>query len=179
MCCDTEQRGHATPQSLSRERLVVDASKGFIPLWAENTTLRWRFRESSFQSFQNPEAAKAAAEQLLAEAILAWEDAAPVKFTKKDDVWDFEIVMRRGDDCDINGCVLASAFFPDAGRHQLTLYPRFSLKIEKSRSRHSSTRLVTRSDFGISSPRSARLHGPGQRDCMAGRDSERIKNSLS
>src|SRR5215217_4484166 len=122
--CDTEQRGHATPRGQSRERLVVDASEGFIPLWAENTILRWRFRESSFQSFQNPESAKAAAEQLLAEAILAWEDAVPVKFTKEDDVWDFEIVMKRGDDCDINGCVLASAFFPDAGRHQLTLYPK-------------------------------------------------------
>src|SRR5262249_50749441 len=28
------------------------------------------------------------------------------------------------DNCNVNGCVLASAFFPDAGRHQLTLYPK-------------------------------------------------------
>jgi Metallo-peptidase family M12B Reprolysin-like len=32
--------------------------------------------------------------------------------------------MRKADDCDINGCVLASAFFPDAGRHKLVLYPQ-------------------------------------------------------
>ena len=29
----------------------------------------------------------------------------------------------RADDCDANGCVLASAFFPDAGRHQLMTVP--------------------------------------------------------
>ena len=28
------------------------------------------------------------------------------------------------DDCSPNGCVLASAFFPDGGRHELTIYPR-------------------------------------------------------
>jgi hypothetical protein len=32
--------------------------------------------------------------------------------------------MRRGDDCSPSGCVLASAFFPDAGRHRLVLYPK-------------------------------------------------------
>ena len=47
-----------------------------------------------------------------------------MKFAEKSDAWDFEIVMRRSDDCDANGCVLASAFFPDAGRHQIYLYPK-------------------------------------------------------
>jgi hypothetical protein len=123
--CDTERRGYPTPRGRSRVRIVVDASEGFIPLWAPDTTLRWRFRESSLQAFQDPEAARAAIEQLLGEAILAWgEDAAPIKFTYHDDAWDFEIVMRRADDCDANGCVLASAFFPDAGRHKLVLYPK-------------------------------------------------------
>jgi hypothetical protein len=32
--------------------------------------------------------------------------------------------MRLTDDCDANGCVLASAFFPDAGRHHIYLYPK-------------------------------------------------------
>jgi hypothetical protein len=74
--------------------------------------------------FENPAAAKAEIENLLGEALLAWGDAAPVKFARRNDAWDFEIVMRRADDCDINGCVLASAFFPDAGRHKLVIYPK-------------------------------------------------------
>jgi hypothetical protein len=60
----------------------------------------------------------------LGEALLAWGDAAPIKFAQQEDVWDFEIIMRRADDCDVNGCVLASAFFPDGGRHELVLYPK-------------------------------------------------------
>jgi Metallo-peptidase family M12B Reprolysin-like len=47
-----------------------------------------------------------------------------VKFREDEDLYDFEIVMRHGDDCDASGCVLASAFFPDGGRHKLTLFPK-------------------------------------------------------
>jgi len=122
--CDTEKRGHPTSRGRSPLEIVVDASEGFVPLWAKDTTLRWRFRESTFKAFEDPEAAKAATEKLFAEAIFVWGDAAPIKFAKRDDAWDFEIVMRQSDDCDINGCVLASAFFPDAGRHKLTIYPQ-------------------------------------------------------
>jgi len=122
--CDTERRGHATPKPLSPAELVVDASEGFIPLWARGTTLRWRFQERSMSAFRDPVAAKAAIRQLLGTAVLAWGDAAPIKFTERNDAWDFEIVMRRIDNCTINGCVLASAFFPDAGRHELVLYPK-------------------------------------------------------
>ncbi|WP_292291755.1 matrixin family metalloprotease [Mesorhizobium sp.] len=122
--CDTEKRGHTTPHGRTPLEIVVDASEGFIPLWAKGTTLRWRFRDNSFAVFENQAAAKAAVEQLLGQAILKWGDSAPVKFAKRDDSWDFEVVMRSTDDCDDNGCVLASAFFPDAGRHKLTLYPR-------------------------------------------------------
>jgi hypothetical protein len=129
--CDTEKRGHATSRGRSPLEIVLDASEGFIPLWAKDTTLRWRFRESSLQPFEDPEAAKAAIEQLLGEAILAWGDAAPVKFAKRDDAWDFEIVMKQGDDCNISGCVLASAFFPDAGRHKLLLYPKIFTQDKK------------------------------------------------
>jgi hypothetical protein len=129
--CDTESRGHKTPRGRPPIEIVVDASEGFIPLWAEGTTLRWRFRESSFMSFQDPEAAKAAVETLLGKALLAWGDAVPVKFTRSEDAWDFEIVMRSGDDCDVSGCVLASAFFPDAGRHSLFLYPKMFTQTDK------------------------------------------------
>lgn len=122
--CETDKRGQKTPKGRSPLEIVVDASEGFVPLWAKDMTLRWRFRESSMHYFANPAAAKTAIKTLLGDALLAWGDATPVKFVVDDDAWDFEIVMRRADDCDINGCVLASAFFPDAGRHKLTLYPK-------------------------------------------------------
>jgi hypothetical protein len=122
--CDTETRGHATPQGRSPLEIVVDASEGFIPLWIKDTTLRWRFRESTMRFFRSPAAAKTEIRKLLGEALLAWGDASPVKFAERTDASDFEIVMRRNDDCDANGCVLASAFFPDSGRHMLTLYPQ-------------------------------------------------------
>lgn len=121
--CDTNSRGFATPENRSPAELVLDSSEGFIPLWAQNVTLRWRFNESSMRYFQNPTAAKGAIRQLLGEALLAWGDAAPVKFRESQDAWDFEIVMREADKCNINGCTLASAFFPDPGRHELVLYP--------------------------------------------------------
>ena len=129
--CDTETRGHATPQGRSPIRIVVDASEGFIPLWVKDTTLRWRFRESSMRYFRRPAAAKTEIRKLLGEALLAWGDAVPVKFAERTDVSDFEIVMRRNDDCDANGCVLASAFFPDSGRHQLVLYPRMFTQVRQ------------------------------------------------
>jgi len=122
--CRTDVGGHATPQGRSPFEIVVDASEGFIPLWAIDTTLRWRFQPLSVALFQDFEAAKAEIRKLLAEALLAWGDAMPVKFAEREDVWDFEITVRNADDCDINGCVLASAFFPDAGRHELVIYPK-------------------------------------------------------
>lgn len=122
--CDTEPRGHATPRGRSLVEIVVDASEGFIPLWARNTTLRWRFRETSLHNFTNPAGAKTEIRKLFAEALVKWGTAAPVKFTEDEDVWDFEIVMRAADNCSPSGCVLASSFFPDAGRHKFVLYPK-------------------------------------------------------
>jgi matrixin len=129
--CGTEKRGHATPQDRPPARIVVDASEGFVPLWAQDTTLRWRFQERSMLNFEDPEAAKAAIEELFGEALLKWGDAMPVKFAKRTDAWDFEIVMSSSDDCDANGCVLAMAFFPDQGQHELWLYPRMFTQIRK------------------------------------------------
>lgn len=122
--CDTESRGRETPRGRSPLEIVLDASAGFIPLWEKDSTLHWRFRESALKPFKRPQAVKAAIERLLGQAILEWGDAVPVKFAQRDDGWDFEIVVRQADDCDINGCVLASAFFPDAGQHELVIYPK-------------------------------------------------------
>ena len=103
--------------------IVVDASEGFVPLWAENSTLRWRFNDVSMQAFADPEAAKQAIAALLMEAIGEWETACPVQFVRDDARYDFEIVMRSTERCSVNGCVLASAFFPDGGQHELVIYP--------------------------------------------------------
>jgi hypothetical protein len=122
--CDTERRGSEVPANRSPLEIVLDASEGFIPLWAQGSTLRWRFRKRSLRLFREPRAAQASIEQLLGEAILAWGRAVPIRFAQNDSAWDFEIVVRPGDNCNTSGCVLASAFFPDAGRHQLVIYPK-------------------------------------------------------
>jgi hypothetical protein len=129
--CDTEARGHETPQGRSPLEIVVDASAGFIPLWTSGTILRWRFRDRSMNSFANPEVAKSEIRNLFGEALLSWGAAAPIRFTEDNDVWDFEIVMRSADECSAGGCVLASAFFPDAGRHEFVLYPKLFTQIKK------------------------------------------------
>ena len=122
--CDTDTKGHAMPRGRSVLEIVIDASEGFIPLWAKDTTLRWRFQDHSFRVFDRPSSAKTEVRRLFGEALLAWGEAAPVRFAERSDAWDFEIVMRESDRCSANGCVLASAFFPDAGRHELRLYPK-------------------------------------------------------
>jgi len=129
--CDTEARGHANPRNRSPLEIVVDASEGFIPLWEKDMTLRWRFQERSMTGFENPDAAKTSIQELLGEALLAWGDAAPVQFTKRDDAWDFEIVMREADQCNAVGCVLASAFFPSAGQNKLFMYPKMFTQSRK------------------------------------------------
>jgi hypothetical protein len=129
--CDTDSRGHATPGNVNPRRLVLDSSQGFIPLWEPDVTLRWRFKKSSLEAFDNPAVVTARVEDLLAKALLAWGNAVPIKFSKVDDNHDFQIAIRENDDCDINGCVLASAFFPDAGRHEFVIYPQMFQQSEQ------------------------------------------------
>lgn len=74
--------------------------------------------------FADPAAARREIRDLFGEALLAWGDAAPIRFAERDDLWDFEIVANADDQCDANGCTLAAAFFPDGGRHELLLYPK-------------------------------------------------------
>lgn len=121
--CDTEARGHSTPRGRSTLELVVEASEGFIPLWVKGTVLHWRFQERSLAVFDNPAAARKALRELFAQALLAWGDAAPVKFKEDPDVWDFEIAVEPSSNCNPLGCVLARSFFPDAGRHTLSIFP--------------------------------------------------------
>lgn len=123
--CATEPRGYPTPKGRSEGELKLDASKGFIPLWAsEDIFLNWRFRESVLATRPDRDALKAKVRNLMGAALIAWGDAAPIKFTEDTDVWDFEIILEGSDKCDDSGCVLARAFFPDAGRHQLYIYPK-------------------------------------------------------
>jgi len=122
--CDTDTLGHPTPDNRSPAELVLDSTEGFIPLWKKGVTLRWRFQAQSLVHFADPVAAKAAVRGLISAALVLWGDAVPVKFSERRDAWDFEVVIRESDNCDINGCVLASAFFPDQGRHELKIYPK-------------------------------------------------------
>ena len=121
--CATESRGYPTPGNRGETELRVDASQGFIPLWAKGVTLAWRFNENSMLVFDNPNSAENAIESLFSDALAAWGDAAPVKFVKSSDAWDFEIVMQPAADCDATGCVLASSFFPGGGQQTFNLYP--------------------------------------------------------
>lgn len=122
--CSTDTRGYPTPNNDNPLRIVVDATEGFIPLWQEGSILRWRFQEHSFAHFADPTAVKTAVRNLFGRALLGWGDAAPVRFAERRDGWDFEIKISSSDDCDVNGCTLAMAFFPDAGRHELMVYPK-------------------------------------------------------
>lgn len=120
--CLTEDIGQPKDRGLDLNEIWVGLGN-VIPLWAANVTLYWRFKKSSFDAFANPEAAKDRVRGLLERAIASWGDACPVTFAEREQGWDFEIVVRNAPDCDVSGCVLASAFFPDAGQHKLTIYP--------------------------------------------------------
>ena len=122
--CATEATGHATPGDRSPLEIVLDASEGFIPLWAQYQILRWTFDEVSLSYYKNPEEIKTYIRALLGEALMKWGTAVPIKFSENADNSDFQITVRSSDNCNAVGCVLASAFFPDAGRHQLVIYPK-------------------------------------------------------
>ncbi len=137
--CDTDTRGFKTPEGRDMTEIVVDSSEGFIPLWDSDVTLRWRFQELALVQFENDAEIKSYVRGLMAEGILLWEDAAPIKFKEAQDAWDFEVVIMAENKCRDGGCTLASAFFPDAGRHQLRIYPRMfqqSLKEQKETMAH-------------------------------------------
>jgi hypothetical protein len=123
--CATDTRGRSRPLDRAPAEIVVDASDGFVPLWQKSQTLKWRFNAQSMTQFANVEAAKAGLRQLMSDALLKWGNSAPVRFHESGpgQRWDFEVVVRDQTACDVNGCVLASSFFPDGGQHDVTIYP--------------------------------------------------------
>lgn len=120
--CITDSKGYPEPDNKDLREIRLDASNSFIPLWEKGVTLNWRFNKSFGSFFQNPENAKAGVRNLFGEAIIAWQDACPIKFHEDEDAWDFEIAMH-AEDCDSSGCVLASAFFPAQGQDTFYIYP--------------------------------------------------------
>jgi hypothetical protein len=117
--CATDYRA----RKRTRFEIVLEATDGFIPLWADNHVLRWKFNEPSLIPFRNPQAIKSRIRELLAAGIAAWGAAAPIRFTENSDNSDFEIVVEQHESCTPQGCTLARAFFPDSGRHQVFIFP--------------------------------------------------------
>jgi hypothetical protein len=129
--CVTEEVGRPKNRDVAMNEIVVGLGN-VIPLWAADTRLYWRFNTTSFGLAPDPEAAKARIRSLLGRALDLWGDASPVQLLERENAIDFEIVLRNADDCDDRGrCVLASAFFPDSGRHDLVIYPRMLMQDEQ------------------------------------------------
>lgn len=125
--CTTDYRAHKK----SPFEIVLDGTEGFVPLWEQGQILRWRFDLASLSVFQQPDALMTKVRSLLFKAITAWGDAAPIRFTENADNSDFQIVLVKQPNCTPFGCTLARAFFPDAGRHQLYIYPTMFEQSEK------------------------------------------------
>jgi hypothetical protein len=125
--CATEYRARRR----SPFEIVLDATEGFIPLWAENLVLRWKFNATSLAHFEEPEKMADTIRELLSAAVSAWGEAAPIRFTENDDNSDFDIVVEEHESCNPLGCTLAQAFFPDSGRHQLFVYPTMFTQVRK------------------------------------------------
>lgn len=123
--CGTDTRGYATPDNFDEKELVLHRTQGFIPLWRPNTTLRFRFSPTLYQNFSKADKIIAWIRKILAEGILEWGDAVPIGFREDHDLWDFEIIVAPSN-CSPYGCTLARAFFPDSGRHALTIFPELS-----------------------------------------------------
>lgn len=122
--CTTDSLGTPTPRNSSRLELAVDASEGFIPLWEEGMILRWKFDESSLSLFSEPENLKNYIRELFAEALVLWGEAVPIRFSENPKVSDFKIRVEADDNCNLGGCTLARAFFPDNGRNDILLFPK-------------------------------------------------------
>jgi hypothetical protein len=117
--CMTDHRA----RKRSPLEIVLEATEGFIPLWAENQVLRWRFNMASLSFFQRPDSIMSGVRDLIVEAVAAWGDAAPIRFIENSDNSDFEIVVEGSANCTPQGCTLAMSFFPDTGRHQFFIFP--------------------------------------------------------
>lgn len=128
--CSTDARGFATAEDANPHSILLDASEGFIPLWRYGTTLRWWFDDVAISDHPDPTSVRRTVRELMTEAMEAWGDAAPIKLREERDSYDFRVIVNTKDRCTTSGCTLASAFFPDSGRHDFHVYP---LALEQSR----------------------------------------------
>src|SRR5262245_46319842 len=118
--CTTEKRA----RKRSPTEIVLTATEGFIPLWAENQVLRWGFNMESLRLLQRADSIESKIRALLNDAVTAWGDAVPIRFKENPDNSDFEFVVERHIDCVPGlGCTLARAFLTDALPHQFYIYP--------------------------------------------------------
>ena len=120
--CNTELK--VPPGTRPNTRILLDVNRNSIPIWDQNMTLHWRFRQDTFLRYDDPESAMERVRDLLAMTLKAWGKAVPVKFIEKNDRWDFEIYIMPENECDDDGCYLATAFFPNSERNELALYPK-------------------------------------------------------
>jgi hypothetical protein len=126
--CSTDYRA----RKRSALEIFLDATDGFIPVWAKGQVLRWRFNQASLSFFADPQAVRAHVRDVFNAGVGLWGTAAPIRFVENPDNSDFEIVVERRERCSPQGCTLARAFFPDAGRHDLLVFPTmFELSIEE------------------------------------------------
>ncbi|MBC2845070.1 matrixin family metalloprotease [Winogradskyella flava] len=122
--CSTNKRGHSMPIQKGIDEIVLDARKGFIPLWNKNITLRWRFN-NSINYFKEPEKAKTYIRTLFNEAVRGWGKAKPVDFKEVRSLWDFEICINQNDQCyEDNLCTMGKSFFPNGGQNEFVFYPK-------------------------------------------------------
>ena len=125
--CTTEP----TASNPTPESLVLDATDGFIPLWARGSVLHWRFNFESLDQYARADELKEKYRQLFAQAIYKWGDASPIRFKEVSEAPDFEVYIEKFDRCTPSGCTLASAFFPTPGRDRLFVYPKMFTQILK------------------------------------------------
>jgi hypothetical protein len=104
--------------------LVLDATDGFIPLWAHGSVLHWRFNFQSLDQYVKAEELKEVFRQLFARAIIKWDEASPIRFKEVSETPDFEVYIEKFDRCTPSGCTLANAFFPGPGHEKLFVYPK-------------------------------------------------------
>jgi|GEM_PF-776073 len=122
--CKTDKIGHEKPPHRP-DGLVLDVNYGFIPLWAPNVTLRWKFDDRSLLHYRDPESVKNYIRDMIERGLRLWEDAIPVTFFEDTHTCDFKVTVSRHNDCFSNGaCVLGEAFFPSGSpNNRLTLFP--------------------------------------------------------
>lgn len=114
-----EKRSNSDIESVTE---IVVGIGNEIPLWKKNITLKWMFNPI-FETYNNSSQVKNYIRNLFTTAISMWGDSSPINFIESSEQSDFDITMRP-DNCNANGCTLASAFFPNDLNKTLSLYPK-------------------------------------------------------